>query len=98
MLLFRGGNDDAAIVGPVGPAICGIGDVCVRGGVWICNAGGPVTLLCIAACCLSSAIRSLGLRLGDDPEDPEAGVDVPLAETARSPAVSLPGLCCCDCS
>lgn len=36
MLLFRGGKGCGAVTGgPGGPATCGIGAVCVRGGVWM---------------------------------------------------------------
>lgn len=92
MLLFRGGNGEAAApIAPGGPATCGGGCVGVLFGVWMCRAGGPLALLFPAAC-FSKAMRSLGLRLGDEPADPEAGVGGPLLDIARSPAVNLPGL------
>lgn len=92
MLLFRGGNGEAAApIVPGGPATwCG-GCVAVLVAVWMCRAGGPLALLFPAAC-FSRAMRSLGLRLGDEPADPEPGVGGPLLEIARSPAVNLPGL------
>lgn len=95
ILLFRGGNWEAAApAGPGAPATCGGGGcvgVLADAGVWICRAGGPLALLFPAAC-FSRAMRSLGLRLGDEPADPDPGVGGPLLDTARSPAVNLPGL------
>ena len=95
MLLFRGGKGEGAAppVGPGGPATCGGGCVGVGAlfAVWMCKAGGPLALL-LPAACFSRAMRSLGLRLGDEPADPEPGVGGPLLDIARSPAVNLPGL------